>query len=185
MLVAGNFIPEYRPARKFSIISSNGWWLNRWPLLGWLETFVKIAAWFFVPYILPPHAAAPLDLATVPDPSPAFAIQTSLMFVASFGLALAVIDRLVYREVISLIFVFPNNWAHWSVTAAMYRHSPDALNLRCLRFFWCLMLAGDLIKLLFFAVHDFTRLKIARFVVYSLVAVYAFIYASIILLEYY
>lgn len=184
MFIPSGFIPEYRPVRKNSILSSDGWWLNRWPLLGWLETFVKVAAWCFVPFILP-KANEPFSvLNQLTGFTPVYAAQTFLMFIASFGLALAIIDRLNYREIVSIIFVFPNNWAHWTVFLAMYRHGRSALNIRYFRIFCTLMLVGDLVKLLFFAVHDFSRLKISAYVVYTLVFTYCVIYSLILVLDY-
>lgn len=96
--------------------------------------------------------------------TPVFAVETAVMLLASVILATAVIDRLVYREIISMIFVFPNNWAHWTVALAMLRGGRAGVNIKYLRIFCWLMLAGDVIKLVFFAWHDFTRLEVARFV---------------------
>lgn len=156
------FIPEYRPSRIFSILSSNGWWLNHWPLLGWLETFVKIAAWCFVPYIPNPvHAPS----SSLPERVlQLFSVQIFLMGIATILITAAILDRLNYREIISIIFVFPNNWAHWTVFTTMWRAGRNGINVRYARIFFWLMLAGDLIKLLFFAVHDFSRLNISRYV---------------------
>lgn len=165
--VPPDFIPEYRPARKFSILSSNGWWLNRWPLLGWLETFVKIAAWCFVPYVQTESTSSSL-FGTIQFNvlSKPFALESVIMLLASCLIAAAIIDRLVYREIISMIFVFPNNWAHWTVTSNMLRNGQgrDGINVRYFRIFCWLMLVGDIVKLIFFAVHDFSRLDVARYV---------------------
>lgn len=163
--VPPEFIPEYRPTRKFSPFGSNGWWCNRWPLLGWLETFVKIAAWCFVPYV-PVQGAPRLPFESM---SKIFAVETAVMVVASSLITAAIIDRLVYREIVSMIFVFPNNWAHWTVTSAMLRSGRSGINVRYFRIFCWLMLTGDIVKLVFFAVHDFTRLNIARYVSFTLV----------------
>lgn len=154
------FLPEYRPVRKFPLYSTNGWWLNPWPFMGWLETFVKIAAWLFVPFVL----LKPIKSAPPESISPSFAVQTSIMLLAASLLTAAIIDRLVYREIISMIFVFPNNWAHWTVAISMLRHGRSGINIRCFRIFCWLMFAGDIVKLIFFAVHDFTRLNISRYV---------------------
>lgn len=180
VFIPAEFLPEYRPSRKFSPLSSDGWWLNRWPLLGWLETFVKVAAWCFVPYI-PVPAAEPVPFETIPKP---FAIETLIMLIASVLLAAAIIDRLVYREIISMIFVFPTNWAHWTVAMAMYRGGRHGVNVRYFRIFCWLMLAGDVVKLLFFAVHDFSRLNISRYFLYLLVAFFAASYALVLLIDY-
>lgn len=184
MYIPSRFIPEYRTARKHSLLSTNGWWLNRWPILGWLETFVKIAAWCFVPFIYASPKQPLAEVSQLTGLTPTFATQTFLMFIATFGMALAILDRLNYRELISILFVIPNNWAHWSLFLAMYKNGRSSLNVRYFRMFFGLMLAGDLIKLLFFAVHDFKRLGISRFAVYFLVSCYVVLYSLIILLDY-
>lgn len=180
VVILSEFLPEYRPARKFPITSTKGWWLNRWPFLGWLETFVKISAWFFVPYIAL-DTAEPVDVETM---SVNFAVETGLMLTASVLLLLAIIDRLVYREVISMIFVFPNNWAHWTVALAMHKYGRSGVNLRYVRIFCWLTLAGDIVKLMFFAYHDFSRLNVSRYFLYLLVALFAALYFLVLMLDY-
>lgn len=162
VFVPPTFIAEYRVARKFSLLSTNGWWLNRWPLLGWLETGLKVLAWFYSSYV---------GIETVPIHKPkygsepaVFVLQTFLMCGGTTLLTLAVVDRLRYREVVSMIFVFPNAWAHWVVVSAMLRLGPAGLQARNFRMFCWLMLSGDIVKLLFFAVHDFTMLEVKRYV---------------------
>jgi hypothetical protein len=157
------FVPEYRPARKFSLLAVNGWWLNRWPVLGWLETIVKLAAFCVAAYVPlpdpPPYFPARSDIART-----VFFLEIFLMLGGSTLIALACIDRLVYREIVSILFVFPNNWAHWTILSAMYRHGRAGISVRHFRLFCWLMLAGDIIKLVFFAVHDFRILAVTRFV---------------------
>lgn len=184
VFIPAEFIPEYRAARKHSLFSPRGWWLNRWPLLGWMETFVKIAAWCFVPYVTLDNQNANMANVDVRHMSPSFAVETLIMLIASALLAAAIIDRLIYRELISIMFVFPNNWAHWTVTMAMLRHGRSGVSSRYLRIFCFLMFAGDIIKLLFFTFHDFSLLSVARYVLYALVAVFALMYGTILALEY-
>lgn len=204
VFVPSEFLPEYRPARKYSLLESNGWWLNRWPLLGWLETFVKMAAWLFVPRIVM-DGAKPLPEDTIlsmvsslllqqQQPqgpaaaaaavTAAFAVETAIMLIAASLIAAAVIDRLVYREIISIMFVFPNNWAHWNVALSMLRYGKAGINVRYLRIFLLLTFAGDIIKLIFFAVHDFSRLNVSRYVLYALVAIFAVLYFTVLLFDY-
>lgn len=180
VFVPSEFLPEYRPARKFPLISSKGWWLNRWPFLGWLETFVKAAAWLFVPYVVVKDAAL-VDVRTFPLN---FAVETWLMLTASFLLLLAIVDRMVYREIISMIFVFPNNWAHWTIALAMHRFGRNGINLRYLRIFCWLTFVGDIVKLIFFAYHDFSRLNVSRYFLYMLVAIFAILYLIVLLMDY-
>jgi hypothetical protein len=156
------FVPEYRPARKLPIVSSAGWWLNRWPFLGWLETAVKVMAFVVASYV-PLRNAVNMDPRTHSQ-SASFYIETFLMFGGSSVIALALLDRIFYREMISMIFVFPNIWAHWNIAVAMYQSGRGGISTRYFRLFLWLMLAGDIVKLLFFAVHDFSMLSVARYV---------------------
>lgn len=155
------FISEYPACRKASIFSSDGWWLNRWPILGWMETFVKVFAWTFVPSAIAPVSST----ATTSDVlmSAEEFSQAFIMGLASVLLAAAIVDRLVYRELVSIVFVFPNNWAHWSVFLALARGSQQIRTESFRAFLW-LMFAGDVIKLVFFAVHGFEIKAIAKVV---------------------
>lgn len=179
-----SFLAEYRVARKYPVFSLNGWWVNRWPLLGWLETILKVAAFavaVYVPLPNPPSVSTTrshLDRAS-------FYCETFLMFGAAVILSLAVFDRVfLYREVISLIFVFPNMWAHWRVFLTMYWYGRAGISARYFRMFCLLMLSGDIVKLLFFAVHDFSMLNIARYVLYLLVFCFAGLYTLVLILDY-
>jgi hypothetical protein len=164
------FIPEYRAARKLPIASSGGWWLNRWPFLGWLETAVKVMA-FIVASHVPLRNSGDFDI-SARSQSPSFYIETFLMFGGASLITLAVLDRIFYREIISMMFVLPNIWAHWTVAAAMYRFGRGGISTRYFRQFCWLMLTGDVVKLMFFTVHDFSMLSVARFVRVSLIPVY-------------
>lgn len=164
VFVPGTFLAEYRVARKFPVFSSDGWWINRWPFLGWLETAVKVIAFFVAAYVPLEEAGQYAPQAFSLDLAP-FYCQTVLMWGASVLLTLGIIERLMlYREVVSMIFVFPNVWAHWNVFFALYRFGRGGISTQHFRIFCYLMLAGDIVKLIFFAVHDFSMLNIARYV---------------------
>lgn len=155
------FIAEYRVARTLPLLSSAGWWVNRWPFLGLLETAVKLCAFLAAAYV--PLGASSAPPATALERAPFYA-QTFLFFGGTVILSLAIFERvLMYRELISVAFVLPNIWAHWTVLAAMYR-GRAAVSVFHFRVFLALMLAGDVVKLVFFAVHDFSMLNIARYV---------------------
>lgn len=134
---------------------------------------MKIAAWCFVPKI---RSATDIEPVT-----PARNVITAVMFIASCLLTGAIVDRLFYREIISMIFVFPNHWAHWSVYTALMERRVDGFALR--NFLW-LMFAGDVVKLIFFLVHGFEIKALAKYAVYSLVAFFAFMYAFCLAIEY-
>lgn len=165
-----HFIAEYRAARKHSIFSSDGWWINRWPFLGWLETFLKVIAWFYASRISAPNFASP-------DTRSAEIFRTSaltnsaeiwIFLLATALITAAVFDRLFYREIISMVFVLPNNWAHWTVFRALVNGAASkghgAVSHTDLRIFCWLMFAGDIVKLVFFAVHDFNIANVAKYV---------------------
>ncbi len=80
-----------------------------------------------------------------------------------------------------MLFVFPNNWAHWSVYAALAERRVDGVALRS--FLW-LMFAGDVVKLVFFVVHGFEIKALAKYAVYSLVAFFALLYGLCLAIEY-
>lgn len=174
--VPASFISEYPSARKHSVFSRAGWWLNKWPTLAWIETFVKIAAWLWVP-----AAIAPARQGVTGVHSAERLIQTLIMGAASLLLAMAIVDRLLYREIISMIFVFPNNVAHWAVFYALVRGAVDTY---AYRYFLCLMLTGDVVKLVFFVVHGFEIKLVLKSVLYFLVALFAAMYAACLLFEF-
>ncbi|OSX76487.1 hypothetical protein BU14_0188s0005 [Porphyra umbilicalis] len=227
LYVPPHFIAEWREARKFSLLSTAGWWVNRWPALGWAETLLKAIAWTYAPYVAlvpPPPGASPVFLsapveraaaavasdgaaaaaATAAAALPpslrvawsalaaapaftgdaAFALQTGVMLGAAALILAAIIDRLVYREVISALFVVPNSWAHVVVAASMVRGGRAGVDAAALRGFCWWMLAGDLIKLVFFAVHDFDIIAVAKYVLYMLVSFFAVAYGVVLALEY-
>ena len=174
--IPATFISEYPSARKHSLFSRAGWWLNKWPTLAWIETFVKIAAWLWVP-----SAIGPVRQGATGIHSAERIMQTVIMGIASALLACAIIDRLVYREVISMIFVLPNNAAHWGIFYALLRGSIDTY---AYRYFLYLMLTGDVVKLLFFIVHGFEIKLVAKSVIYTLVALFAAMYAACLAIEF-
>ncbi|KAA8490867.1 hypothetical protein FVE85_1314 [Porphyridium purpureum] len=185
MYIPDHFIAEWRDARNYGILDSRGWWMNPWPFWGWVETFTKVAAWLFVLRIRSPGVkASHTSVLTWMQAGPAYKAEVAVMFVACFFLLLAILDRLLlYREVISMAFVFPNNLAHWSVLYTML-HGPELLSTRHYRAFLWLMLLGDVSKLIFFKVHDFNIKALAKHALYLLVTLYAIAYAVILTLDY-
>ncbi|KAJ8904180.1 hypothetical protein NDN08_000707 [Rhodosorus marinus] len=160
--VASGFIAEYIPARKTSPLRPEGWWLNRWPFLGWLETFLKVAAWIY---------AAKTPVADSENMIPYGAalykyevwalVSLAILMVAAIG------DRIFYREIISMIFVLPQMSSAVVVARALLkgRRAVSAPNLRL--YMW-LQFLGDLVKLVFFVVHDFKIKKVAKWILYTL-----------------
>lgn len=144
-------------AKKYSIFSSEGWWLNRWPFLGWLETVLKLCGFFFA-YFVPER--------TVLDPkweNATFPLWKSIEVVTcglcTLLVTVGILDRIFYREVVSIVFIVLNNWAHWTVFVALYKGHYNRKSLLC---FLVFMTLGDIVKLIFFKVHDFNIGNVAK-----------------------
>eukprot|EP00190_Bangiopsis_sp_CCMP1999_P004648 CAMPEP_0198727716 /NCGR_PEP_ID=MMETSP1475-20131203/4869_1 /TAXON_ID= ORGANISM="Unidentified sp., Strain CCMP1999" /NCGR_SAMPLE_ID=MMETSP1475 /ASSEMBLY_ACC=CAM_ASM_001111 /LENGTH=200 /DNA_ID=CAMNT_0044489831 /DNA_START=51 /DNA_END=653 /DNA_ORIENTATION=- len=182
--IAPKFVAEYIPARSVSPLRAEGWWLNRWPFLGWLETFVKGAAWYYAARTPQRGGLWGGSLSTVRlEPSASYRYEVYIMLLLTGLLIAAIGDRIFYREIISMCFVFPQMYSHVVVTGAMLR-GRAAISVRDFRIFIWLQFIGDLVKLLFFIVHDFNIKKVARWVLYTLVTLFFVMYAIVLLLDY-
>jgi hypothetical protein len=155
---------------------SKRWHFAAWPPLAWLETAIKAAA--LVVGLVALRGA--LSSGEWQLPAGIRAVQFALLVLLSLGLVAAIFDRLDEREIVAMVFVLFNNLGHWGMTAAL-ASQPGPGNL--LVVFCLLMLVGDLVKLLFIRVHDFTVRGTSRAVLYGLTSAYVFGYAAILLLE--
>lgn len=152
------------------------WHVGNWTALGWLETLVKAAA------ILTGVVALvnALGGAGYRLPEGARLIQLALLTLLALGLAVAIYDRYLEREIIAMIFVLFNNLGHWGMALALL--SPDGPG-GLLPIFCLLMLLGDLVKLRFLMVTGFTVRGLPRSVLYGLTGFYAAGYTLILFLE--
>ena len=96
------------------------------------------------------------------------------------GLTVAIVDRVIEREVIALVFVIVNAAAHWCMAIAV-EISADVGAL--LVAFALLMLAGDLVKLGFLATSDFTVRDLPRGMLFTLTGIYVVGYVVLLLLS--
>ncbi len=152
------------------------WHISQWHPLGWVETGIKLAA----------HAVAIVTLARALGGGPYVLpggwrlAQLVIMGLMSLGLTFAIYDRYLEREIIAMGFVILNNVAHWGMTLALTAvHGPGTLLL----FFCFLMLAGDLVKIVFLKISGFGVRDVPRPVLYLLTGLYVGGYALILLLE--
>jgi len=151
------FIGYYPEAKKYSLFSSKGWWLNRWPFLGWLETVLKLCG-FICAYYVPGRLV--LDPKREKANFPLWRnIELFTCAVCTLLVTLGILDRIFYREVVSIIFIVFNNWAHWTVFLALYKGNYDR---KSLLYFLTFMTLGDIVKLIFFKVHDFNIGSVAK-----------------------
>eukprot|EP00871_Galdieria_phlegrea_P003785 jgi/Galph1/4407/GphlegSOOS_G3061.1 len=156
MYRAKEFMAYYPEAKKHSVLSSQGWWLNQWLFLGWLETVLKVCAFLFAYYV--PQQEPVVD--KWQHSALRFRnVEIFLFGICTVLITVAIVDRLFYREVISIIFVIPNNWVHWRVFLALWR---GHYVRKWLIYFLSFFVLGDVVKLLFFRVYDFNIGQVAK-----------------------
>lgn len=79
--------------------------------------------------------------------------QSRILMWMAIALAVAIVDRLQQRELVSIVFVVFNDLAHW----AMYLSLLSGLTASAAVIFYALfMLAGDIAKMVFFATSGYT-----------------------------
>ncbi|MCD4686660.1 MAG: hypothetical protein K8S97_12060 [Anaerolineae bacterium] len=153
------------------------WHIAAWSPLAWLETVIKLVA-LIAALIALGDALRVGDFAL---PSGARLIQQVILTVLALGLTAAIIDRIIEREIIALVFTLINNAGHWGMVIAQASVEDVGLTLMV---FAALMLAGDLVKLLFFTVHtDFVVRDTTRRVLYILTSIWAAGYALLLVIE--
>lgn len=145
---------------------SKQWHIANWSPLGWLETGIKLAA----------HVAAIIALlsalsgGTAASPGGGRLIQVIMLGLLALGLTLGIIDRYMEREIIAMGFILVNNAAHWGmVYALLTMPGPGSL----LIIFAALMLIGDLVKLRWLSISQFSVRGNSPKVMMSLTGVFA------------
>jgi len=125
------------------------WHIYNWTFLGWAETGVKSIAitlgmWAF--YLSRNSQAWIL-------PSGNRLIQWIILGILSLGIFFAIFNRWQNKEIVSMIFVFFNNFGHWGMFLALIRNTGWFL----LPYFALLMMLGDLAKILFLKQMRYTE----------------------------
>jgi hypothetical protein len=156
-----------------TINSTRKWHIARWPALAWLETIIKLAA--LIMGIM--AGANALSTANLLFPTGLALVQFIILIILSLGLVTAVFDRIANREIIAMIFVVVNNLGHWGMVLGLAAASERLL------WFAGLMLLGDLVKLWFIRIHNFTVRDFSPRVLYVLTLFYVSGYVLLILLE--
>lgn len=159
------------------IVRQERWHIASWPPLAWLETVIKLIALAVgTSVFMNVTGTGEFDL---PDGGVRL-LQLAILVVLALGLTLAIGDRVIEREIVSMVFVILNNFGHWGMALALVLGDTS----HALALFAALMLAGDLVKMLFIAVHrDFTVRDHPRLVLYALTGVYVAGYGMILVLE--
>ncbi len=151
------------------------WHIAQWPPLAWLETVIKLAALAtgiaaFINGVMTGDFALPDGLRLV---------QWVILVVLSLGLLAAIADRFLDREIVAMVFVVVNNAGHWGMVVALLSGADTG---RALVAFAGLMLAGDLVKLVFIWRHQFSVRDVPRRVLYGLTLGYVAGYSALLLL---
>ncbi len=107
-------------------------------------------------------------------------VQVVVLAVLCLGLIAAIADRLADREIVGVAFILGMNLGHIAMLVALVRSADVGGPLVA---FCGLMLAGDLVKLVFLATTGFTVRSVPRAAVYGLVGAYVIGYAALILIE--
>ncbi len=150
------------------------WYLATWPPLAWAETLIKgVGQVIGIIALVSAFSGAGFAV-----PSGVRLAQTIVMGILALGLTVGIADRIQYREIISMVFILTNNLAHWGIVLALL-----AGNDRYLLPFAVIFLVGDLVKVVFIRVHQFTVGELPQKVIYGLVSVYLVGYALVLILE--
>ena len=155
---------------------SRSWHVDSWPTLALLETLLKLAA-------LVIGIVAGVRAVITPDFQLAQGWQLTqfiILLLLSLGLLAAIGDRWTDKEIVAMVFVVINNLGHWGmlVTLVVVPWPANTLLL-----FAGLMLLGDLVKLLFIRVHQFTVRAYPSSLLIGLTLFYVVGYLLIIVIE--
>jgi hypothetical protein len=154
--------------------STTRWHVATWPPLAWVETIIKgigqiIGIWALVSSFSTGDFATPQGIRLV---------QTILMTVLAWGLSVGILDRIRYREIISMVFILTNNLAHWGIVLS-FLFGQNQFLIPFTLFF----LIGDLVKIIFIRVNRFTVGNFSQTILYGLTSFYVLGYLVIFFLE--
>ncbi len=148
------------------------WHVADWGTLGWLETALKTAGMLVGVGALVAATGHPVD-----GPSGARLVAVIVLALLCLGLLAAIADRYAEREVVGMAFVIGMNAGHLAMLVALLRY--EGLDGALLAFA-ALMLAGDLVKLVFLATTGFRVRTVPPAAVYGLTGAYAAGYVALI-----
>lgn len=149
------------------------WHVGDWGPLGWLETALKLAGVAVGIAALAATLGDPTD-----GPGGVRLAAVIVLGVLCLGLVAAIADRLADREIVGMAFILAMNVGHLAMLWALLRDDVGGHLLT----FAALMLAGDLVKLVFLKTTGFTVRSVPRAAVYGLVGTYVAGYVALIIL---
>lgn len=107
------------------------------------------------------------------------AIQTRIVRVMAIGLAIAILDRLQQRELVSITFVVFNDLAHWGMYFALASGLASTVGVVA---YCAFMMAGDIAKIVFFATTDYTVRRAPKPLLLAGVAAFVVAYGVVLVL---
>jgi len=103
--------------------------------------------------------------------------QSRILMWMAIALAVAILDRLQQREVMSIVFVGFNDLAHW----AMYLSLMSGLATGLLVLLYAgFMMAGDIVKMVFFSTSGYTVRGLPKAVILTGVGLFVVGYGAIL-----
>ena len=153
------------------------WYLGKWPILAWLETFIKVLALAIGFFALTNAFRSDAQLAF---PEGVKLAQFTIQAMLTLGLIAAIFDRIQEREIIAMIFLILNNLGHIGILSALLN---PFFQSNLLISFWILMLLGDVTKVFFLRFHKFSVRNASPAVMYGLTSFYLLGYLALILIQ--
>ena len=156
--------------------SSTQWHVKRWPFSAWVETGLKLAA-----------CAVAFNVWLSPDGytgsivGSVRVIALVVLTAMTLGLCIAIYDRWLEKEIVSMAFVAPNLAGHAIVLGLLFTASRAGQGLAP---FAGLMFLGDLAKLIYLHRSGFTVRDLSPRVLRRLTALYALGYIVLVLLPF-
>jgi hypothetical protein len=107
------------------------------------------------------------------------AMQARIMRVMAIALAIAILDRLQQRELVSIAFVTLNDLAHWAMYFAL---ASDLASTVAVVAYCAFMMAGDISKIAFFATTNYTVRRVPKPLLLAGVAAFVVAYGVVLVL---
>ena len=154
------------------------WYMAPMSRLEWLETGLKIVA-MVIAFITFARAFGPGTLVT---PGGSVGTQSRILMWMAVALAVAILDRLQQRELLSIGFVIANDLAHWAMYLSFMSGPPAMAPVVA---YCAFMMAGDLAKIAFFATSKYTVRGVPRPLLLAGVAAFVVAYGVVLVLALY
>lgn len=153
---------------------SRSWHFARWGPLGWTETALKLCAICIA--VVTWLSGGSYERTS----SAAGVAATAVLILATVGLIGAIVDRLIERELVSIVFVLLNVIGHGAATwlALHLPHHRTAIVAFCV-----LMAAGDVVKIVFLRTSGFTVRTVPTNTLVTMTGVYVGLYVVAALLS--